>query len=139
MSVTEIGALHGRYTRLVDRFKSAWTYHQVAGGAFRSLLFAPLPYQYDFQRLYDDVKAANPVHTSGGEPATGAIERCERELDAVSRLLLSADEAVTPPLLRRFFEKLKKQDEGLLHQLIKFYFYARAVDGDRRDKIDFLL
>src|SRR4029079_3797449 len=40
--------------------------------------------------------------------------------------------------LRRFFEKLKRQDENIVHFLIKFYLYAGAVDGDRRDKVDFL-
>ena len=51
---------------------------------------------------------------------------------------MRADDQVSASSVRRFFEKLKRQDEGIIKYLIKFYLYADAVEGDRRDKVDFL-
>jgi hypothetical protein len=45
---------------------------------------------------------------------------------------------IGPSLVRRFFEKLKRQDDAIIQFLIKFYLYADAVEGDCRDKVDFL-
>lgn len=139
MSVAEIGSLHARYVRLTDRFKSAWAYHQLVTGAFRSVLFEPLPYTYDFQRVYDRIKNAGAsVTPSQAAKALEALRGCEQELEEASTVLLSADERISPSVLRRFFEHLKRQDESIIHHLLKFYLYSDAVEGDRRDKIDFL-
>src|SRR5581483_4908481 len=70
--------------------------------------------------------------------AAAAIGLCELALDRASTQLVRADEQVSPSVVRRFFEKLRKQDENVVCQLIKFYFFADAVEGDRRDKIDYL-
>src|SRR5581483_10673831 len=139
MSVAEIGLLHSRYVRLSDRFKSLWTYHQFASGIFKNLIPAPLPYHIDFQNLYDRIKAANVVlNKTHINEAAAAIGLCELALDRASTQLVRADEQVSPSVVRRFFEKLRKQDENVVCQLIKFYFFADAVEGDRRDKIDYL-
>ena len=140
MSVAEIGLLHGRYSRLSDRFKSIWTYHQFASGVFKSLLTAPLPYHIDFQSTYDRVRAAHAnLNSSQVQEAGAALGLCELALDRIAAQLLRADDQVSASSVRRFFEKLKRQDEGIVHFLIKFYLYADAVEGDRRDKLDFLL
>lgn len=139
MSVAEIGVLHGRYVRLSDRFKSVWTYHQFASGVFKSLLATPLPYRIDFQNVYDRIKAASTTLTaSQSHEAAAALGLCELALDRIASQLLRADDQVSASTVRRFFEKLKRQDEGIVHFLIKFYFYAEAVEGDRRDKLDYL-
>lgn len=139
MSVAEIGLLHGRYVRLTDRFKAFWTYHHFASGVYKSLLRHPLPYSIDFQRTYDRMKAVSSMLNSAQVPeAAAALGLCELALDRASAQLLRADEGIGASVLRRFFEKLKKQDETTVQQLIKFYFYTDALEGDHRDKIDFL-
>jgi hypothetical protein len=139
MSVAEIGLLHGRYVRLSDRFKSLWTYHQFASGVFKNLIPEPLPYKIDFQSAYDRIKAASvTLNETQVNEAAGAIGLCELALDRAASQLLRTDEQVSPSILRRFFEKLKRQDENVIFFLIKFYFYLDALDGDRRDKLDYL-
>ena len=139
MSVAEIGLLHGRYVRLSDRFKSLWTYHQFASGVFKNLIPLPLPYKIDFQSAYDRIKAVSEtLNASQVNEAAGAVGLCELALDRAASQLLRADEQVSPSILRRFFEKLKRQDENVIFFLIKFYFYLDALDGDWRDKLDYL-
>ena len=139
MSVAEIGLLQSRYVRLSDRFKSIWTYHQFASGVFKSLLQTPLPYHIDFQNTYDRIRAANAnLHASQNQEAASALGLCELSLDRITTQLVRADDQVAASAVRRFFEKLKRQDEGIVQYLIKFYLYADAVEGDRRDKLDYL-
>ncbi|PYQ27057.1 MAG: hypothetical protein DMF57_18735 [Acidobacteria bacterium] len=139
MSVAEIGLLHGRYVRLTDRFKSMWTYHQFASGVFKSLLSAPLPYRIDFQNTYDRIKSASStLNAAQVHEASSALGLCELALDRATTQLLRADDLVSASVLRRFFEKLKRQDEATVQFLLKFYLYADAVEGDHRDKLDFL-
>src|SRR5512140_3803002 len=139
MSVAEIGQLHGRYVRLSDEFKAIWTYNQFAAGVYKSFLQAPVPYRVDFQKLYEAIRASSDtIQSSSPQNAVPILERCERELHAITRLLVGADDAVKPSVLRRFLEKLKQQDEKIIFNLIKFYLYAGAIEGDQRDKIDFL-
>ena len=139
MSVAEIGLLHGRYVRLSDRFKSLWTYHQFASGVFKNLIPAPLPYKIDFQTTYDRIKSASvTLNASHVNDAAAAIGLCELALDRASSQLLRADDEVSASVLRRCFEKVRRQEENVVFFLIKFYFYAEALDGDRRDKLDYL-
>jgi hypothetical protein len=139
MSVAEIGLLHARYVRMSDRFKSLWTYHQFASGVFNNLIPAQLPYKIDFQGTYDRIKAASvTLNATQVNEAAGAVGLCELALDRAGSQLLRADEQVSASVLRRFFEKLKRQDENIVFFLIKFYFYADVLDGDRRDKLDYL-
>ncbi len=139
MSVAEIGLLHGRYVRLTDRFKSVWTYHQFASAIFKNFLRAPLPYTIDFQSTYDRIKAVSAtLNAAQARQAAATIDLCDLALERASDSLLRVDEQITTSILRRFFEKLKKQDETIVQNLIKFYLYADAAEGDRRDKLDFL-
>jgi hypothetical protein len=139
VSVAEIGALHGRFIRQSDRFKSAWTYHQFATGAFKNFLETPLPYSIDFQRIYERLKTISSTLSSGQmEIATDALAANEAALESAQKTLLDADDRIPPPLVRRFFERIKRTDDAIIHHLIKFYFYSAAIEGDRRDKIDFL-
>jgi len=139
MSVAEIGLLHGRYARLSDRFKSMWTYHQFASGVFKSVLATPLPYRIDFQNTFDRIKAASANLNAGQmQEAGAALGLCELALDRIATQLLRADDQVSASSVRRFFEKLKEYDENIVQFVIKFYFYCEAVEGDRRDKLDYL-
>jgi len=139
VSVTEIGVLHGRWMRLSDRFKSLWTYHQFATGVYRNLLRTEVPYYFDFHRTHDEIKSiSSKLNASEVGAAATVITRSESILDRAAETLIKADDGITPSLVRRFFEKLKRQDDTIIQYLIKFYLYADAVEGDRRDKLDFL-
>jgi hypothetical protein len=140
MSVAEIGLLHSRYIRLSDRFKALWTYHQFATGVYKSVIGAPLPYQLDFQLVYERLKAVTRMLNSAQvAEAAAVLSANESLLENTSAKLLEADVAITASVLRRFFDKLKKQDDNIILHLVKFYLYSGAVTGDHRDKIDFLL
>lgn len=140
MSVAEIGQLHNRYVRLSDQFKSVWTFNQLANGIFKNLLLRPIPIEFDFQTLYEKIRSAGEkIQTISRSDALPMMEQCEEELSEATQLLVSADLQIPPSILRRFFEKLRSQDEKLLFHIIKFYLYAGATSGEQRDKLDFLL
>src|SRR5436305_12661186 len=139
MSVAEIGLLHGRYVRLTDRFKAIWTHHQFVSAVYKTFLQQPLPYNIDFQKIYERIKSVMPLlNTAQAADAAQALSLSELAAERTTTSLLRADDRISASHLRRFFEKLKRQDENIVHFLIKFYLYAGAVDGDRRDKVDFL-
>jgi len=139
MTVAELGALHARYVHIVDRFKAIWTYHQFASGTFRNLLGEPVPYQIEFEKLYESIKhVSSMLNAAQTITATQALDRVEASADRIADTLLEADDRIAASILRRFFEKLKRQDDDIIQFLIKFYCYAEAVEADRRDKLDFL-
>jgi hypothetical protein len=137
MSVAEIGQLHNRYVRLSDTFKAVWTYNQFASGVYKNFLQQPLPYRIDFQKLYEEIrKAGDLIQTATPAHALPLMEDADRELQATFKQLLVADEQITASVLRRFFEKLRRQDDKIIFHLIKFYLYASGAA--ERDKLDFL-
>ena len=139
MTVAESLSLQKRYERINDRLKAAWSSHQFVSGTYRHFLAAPLPYNVDFSRIYDRTRDVAATMENGRLVASiAAISDLEEALDRVTRYLLAADDAISPSLLRRFFEKLKRQEDTIIEYLIKFYLYADAVEADRRDKLDFL-
>ena len=139
MTVVELSALHARYVRASDRFKAIWTYHQFATGVFRNLLGAEVPYSIDYTKVYESIKQVSAILNSAqAAAATQALDRIDTALNRVTNTLLEADDRIAASALRRFFEKLKRQDDNIIQFLIKFYFYADAVEADRRDKVDFL-
>ena len=139
MTVAELGTLHARYVRASDRFKAIWTYHQFATGAYRNLIGATLPYEIDFNRLFDSIKHVSAIlNAAQMTAATQALERIETILSSTAQTQLDADDGIAASVLRRFFERLKRQDDQIIQFLIKFYLYADAVEADRRDKLDFL-
>jgi len=139
MSVAEIGLLHGRYVRLTDRFKAIWTHHQFVSGVYKTFLQQPVPYEVDFQKIYERIKSVMPlINSAQAVEAAAALSLSDLAIERTTTSLLRADDQISASHLRRFFEKLKRQDESIVHFLIKFYLYAGAVEGDRRDKVDFL-
>jgi hypothetical protein len=139
VTVLELGALHARYVRISDRCKAIWTYHQFASGTYRNLLGTEVPYEIDYNRLVESVKHVSTIlNAAQMRAAVDALDRIEVVLGRITQTLLEADDGIAPSVLRRFFERLKRQDDQIIHFLIKFYFYADAVEADRRDKLDFL-
>src|SRR5687767_15296459 len=109
MTAVEAGALQGRYTRVSDRFKATWTSHQFVSGVYTHLLDEELPYEIDFVRLYDAIKVIGRT-LSGTWPASGsaALDDLEDTLSRTARQILEADARISPSMLRRFFERLKR-------------------------------
>jgi len=139
VTVAESLSLHKRYERISDRLKATWTSHQFVAGTYRHFLAAPLPYDVDFTRVYDRTRELAATIEGGKLVATiAAVSDLEEALDRITSDLLAADDSISPSLLRRFFEKLKRQEDVIIEYLIKFYLYADAVEADRRDKLDFL-
>ncbi len=139
MTVIEAGALQSRCARVSDRFKATWTAHQFASGVFASFLSEPLPYEIDFAAIYTGIKNATRA-LNGTYPMESAayLDAIEDQLDAAAKQIIAAETRISPSLLRRFFDRLKHPDVSLLDCLIRFYFYADAVEGDHRDKVDLL-
>lgn len=139
MTVLELGALHARYVRASDRFKALWTYHQFASGALRNLLGARVPYEINFDKLFETIKQVSTVlNAAQTTAASQALDRVDATLGRTTQTLLDADDRIAASAMRRFFERLKRQDDNIIQFLIKFYLYADAVEADRRDKLDFL-
>src|SRR4051812_38518402 len=113
MSVTDVGVLHSRYVRLTDRFKSIWTYHQFASGIFKNFLEVPLPYSIEFRKIYDRNKAiGDRLNGAQMEQAASQLAVSDLALDHATTALIRADAMIGPSLVRRFFEKLKRQDDA---------------------------
>ena len=141
MSVEQISALHNSFVQLSDRFKSIWTYHQFAQSIYQNFLEKPLPYRIDFQSVWAPIKDSQEmIRTTEASSAARVHATGAADLARVSGQLLVADQALTTSLMRRFFEKLGRHDEMILIHLIRFYLGSpEMIEGDRRDKFDFLL
>lgn len=139
MSVAAIGELHNRYVRVSDCFKAVWTFHQFASGVFKNFLDATIPYDIPFQQIYEEIRRAGEMIQSSNVALAGQVmEKSERELAGVIARQIHADQQIGASIVRRFFEKLRNQDEKIIFNLIKFYLYADSIDGEQRDKLDFL-
>ena len=57
---------------------------------------------------------------------------------ASPRELRDVDRKISPSFVRRFFEKVRPQDEKIAFYLLRFYFSQPDVDEDVVDKVDFL-
>ncbi|MBW3565256.1 MAG: hypothetical protein KY459_11065 [Acidobacteria bacterium] len=141
MSVEEISGLHNRFVQLSDRFKSLWTFHQFAQSVFRNVLERPLPYKIDFQSVWEPIRhTQTQIGTADPEKVSDRLQSGATDLANIAKQLLVADELLTTSVMRRFFEKLGSRDEMILVHLIRFYLASpESLEGDRRDKFDFLV
>src|SRR2546430_12342498 len=140
MSVAEIGVLHGRYVRLTDRFKAIWTHHQFVSAVFKTFLQQSLPYNVDFQKIYERIRSVMPmINAAQAGEAAQALSLSELAVERTTTSPLRADDQISASHLRRFFEKLKRQDESIVHLLIKIQLFLGAGVGQRRDQADNLL
>lgn len=139
MSVEDIATLHQSYVRLSDRFKAMWTFHQYLQGVHKAFLGDLPKVAADFQALYERVKSVSGL-LSAGEPERlrKAIAAISDELTRVSRELARLDQGISTSILRRFFERVKTQDEKILYNLIKFHLYSDESGLEGHDKLDFL-
>ncbi len=128
-----------RFTRLSDRFRSLWTFYQFLGGVFKHLGRGPLPFSYDFQGLYRRLQEVAPkVGIEGVSDVERELDQIGKELERIHAELASIDSELPPSLLRRFFDRLRQQDEKILFVLAKFYLQSPEMDRDTLDKLDIL-
>jgi len=139
MGTTALQALNQRYVRLTDRCRSQWTFYQFLQGAFKHLRDVDCPVEIDFPAIFARFRA---VADEISHPEPAAVERTlhalEVEVDRLSSTLLDVDSQVPPSMLRRFFDRLKRQDEKVLLAVIKFYLDSGSNSEDVIDKLDIL-
>lgn len=128
-----------RFTRLSDRFRALWTFYQFLTGVYRHLGRGELPVSYDFQALYRRLQAVAPrLAVESDREVTAELDAIERELRKLHARLAEVDRELPPSVLRRFFDRLQRQDEKVLFVLAKFYLQSREFDRDTLDKLDIL-
>jgi hypothetical protein len=139
MSVERIQLLHEDYIRLTERFKALWTFHQFLRGVYKTFFSTEPGYSLDFNALYEEVRGiAAQINTGSPEAVEPLIRSLWTRLDGVTAKLREADRKVSPSFVRRFFEKVRPQDEKIAFYLLRFYFSQPDVDEDVVDKVDFL-
>jgi hypothetical protein len=139
MSVEKLQLLHEDYIRLTERFKALWTFHQFLRGIGKTFSpDAPEP-SAAFNGLYEEVRAAGAeLSSSPPEAVARRLQELFARLDTVAQELRDTDRGISPSLVRRFFDKIRPQDEKIAFYLLRFYFAQPDVDEDVIDKVDFL-
>lgn len=140
MKTDDVHELSERFTDLSDRFRSLWTFFQFLAGVYKHRGEGAIPYDYDFQSLYQRIQHLVP-QISGDVDRLVLIEfeAIERELERIHRELGRLEREFGPSYLRRFFDHLKRQDEKILFALVKFYLMSRHLEQETFDKLDILL
>ena len=136
----DLKAPHSAYTHLTERFKALWTFHQFLQAVHKGMLGDTPSYSIDFQGIYDQVRGvASTMSSVLSENTLDAIHLLEVQLDAVQQKLADDDSRISPRHVRRFFERMRTEDEKVLLSVLRFYFSLRSLDGEALDKFDFLV
>ena len=139
-SIVDLKTLHDAYTRLTEKFKTFWTFHQFLQGIHKTFFGDAPGYQIDFQGLYDQIKSVTTILNVQPPPVVmDQINQLDGRLDFVYRALSADDEKIAASWVRRFFEKVRTEDEKLLLAILRFYFHSRQVSPEAIDKMDFLV
>jgi len=141
MLVAEAENLPAAYTRLTEKFKALWTFHQFLKGAHQTFLGDTPPHEIDFGGIYDrlrDVSGEVSIAAVSGS-AREKLDRIETDLSLASKALRESEGRLSPSLLRRFFARVQPQDPKIVYQLLRFYFAQPELDNDTADKVDFLV
>ncbi|HKC26006.1 MAG TPA: hypothetical protein VKF32_14765 [Thermoanaerobaculia bacterium] len=131
--------LNQAYTRLSEKFKTLWTFHQFLQGLHKTFLGSAPAYTIDFQGLYEEIKGLAVAMAFQPAAVAETIQRVDGQLDGIHRTLADDDGAVPPSFVRRFLEKVKTEEEKLLVSLLRFYFASKTLQHDAVDKVDFLV
>ena len=139
-SFNDLSAPHSAYTHLSERFKSLWTFHQFLQAVHKGILSDAPGYSIDFQGIYDQVREIGATLASVPHAqALDSIRLLDTQLDAVQQKLAEDDARISPHHVRRFFERMRTEDEKVLLSILRFYFTLRSLDGEALDKFDFLI
>ena len=139
MSVEKLQLVHEDYIRLTERFKALWTFHQFLRGICKTFSSQTSEYGTDFNGLYEEVKAVGAdLGAAAPESLSRRIQESSARLDALAAQLRETDRSISPSLVRRFFDRIRPQDEKIAFYLLRYYFSQPDVDEDVIDKVDFL-
>lgn len=140
MKTESVHELSDRYTDLSDRFRSLWTFFQFLAGVYKHKSEGSIPYDYDFQGLYQRIQRLVPkISGDVDHMVLIEFETIEREIERIHRELERLERDFGPSYLRRFFDHLKRQDEKILFALVKFYLMSQHLEQETFDKLDILL
>jgi len=140
MNIGDVHELSERYTDLSDRFRSLWTFFQFLAGVYKHRGEDTIPYDYDFQALYQRIQSLVPrISGHVDESVLIEFENIDSELEHIRHELERLERTFGPAYLRRFFDHLKRQDEKILFALVKFYLMSRHLEQETFDKLDILL
>jgi hypothetical protein len=139
-AIGDLTSVNQAYTRLAEKFKTLFTFHQFLQGLHKTFLGNAPGYDVDFQALYDQVRGVTAQLTlQQPSEVLLLVQKLDVHLDGVHRQLAEDDATIPPSFVRRFFERVKTEDEKLLVAVLRFYFYGRTLPHDAVDKIDFLV
>lgn len=139
MGAVSLHDLNQRYIRLADRCRSQWTFYQLLQGLFKHLRNLPCPLELDYQGLFTELRSLSD-ELSDSTVATGSrvLAQLSGKVDEFGKRLLAIDSEISPSLLRRFFDRLRNQDEKVVLAIIKFYLDSGVESPDLLDKLDIL-
>lgn len=139
MATVAMHDLNQRYVRLADRSRSQWTFYQFLQGLFKHLRGASCPLEIDFNALFNALREIpDTLGVSDTSRAEKALVTISAKLEDQAKKLLTVDADIPPSLLRRFFDRLRTQDEKVLLAIIKFYLDVKEPSQDILDKLDIL-
>lgn len=139
MSSSHLHALNQRYVRLTDRCRSQWTFYQLLQGLFKHLRNEPCPVELDFPALFNELRElAATIGLPEVARTEKAIQHLTAKLDSYGRKLREVDDGIPPSAMRRFFDRLRTQDEKVLLAIVKFYLDGDTANPDTLDKLDIL-
>ena len=133
--------LRAAYKRLTEKFRTLWIVQQFLQGIAAVLPTGEVAASSAaFSPLFEQIKKVKESRDTRPAPELlQEIGRIDVALDGLHTMLLAEDRKVPPHLVRQFFEKSGSDDERDLVPLLKFYFFARQLQPDDLDKVDFLL
>ncbi|MGV8040978.1 MAG: hypothetical protein AB2L07_13175 [Thermoanaerobaculaceae bacterium] len=139
MATNDLHALNQRYVRLTDRCRSQWTFYQLLQGLFKHLRNEPCPVELDFPALFNELRElAASIGLPEAARTEKAIQQLAAKLDSHGKKLRDVDDGIPPSSLRRFFDRLRTQDEKVLLAIAKFYLDGDTSSPDTLDKLDIL-
>lgn len=136
--------LDRRYSELAGHLKACWVFDQFRRRLRRRLSESePGGDEVDFGEAYRELKEiAGSLNTLGHELLTKRLDDLERLLGQTAARLRQQDSELSAADVRRFIGRVRRLDEELLFELLRFYVFSsrgRAWDAELTDKIDFLL
>ena len=139
MIVERIQFLQEDYIRLTERFKALWTFQQFLRGVHKMFLSGDPETTHDFSALHEEIQAIGEmVHAEPSREMASRLRAVVEGLDLLAGQLRAVDRSVSPSFVRRFFERVRPQDEKTALQLLRFYFSQPDTDVDVIDKVNFL-
>ena len=139
-TIRDMNDLHRAFTRLTEKFKVFWAFHQFLKAMYGEALGEAPGYQIDFQGLYEEIRSVTSIlATKPGEEVLETLRRLDAKLEAARDVLAAADARISASRVRRFLENSHVEDERLHLSLARFYFLLPELPDEAFDKLDFLL